>query len=266
MNTQIDLNQVRSFLLELLPKAGSMLEKYFYLKDLRQVDKGGVDFATEADFAVDKFLRKEIARKYPQIPFLTEETAPKDFSIFKNEEILWVIDPLDGTTNFSRGDFLFAISVGLVKRGVPQLGAIYVPMEKKIYWAQDDQPNAMLNNKKLVVSKINDLKTASLFVDWGYKPKERQETLRYLSKIITSFRQVKNIGSLVVALGLLVEGKTDAYIAIGHKPWDVAAISLIIKKSGGKITTPEGGAWEIFKPDIFVSNSLLHDQVLKLLL
>ncbi|MGA2968076.1 MAG: inositol monophosphatase family protein, partial [Candidatus Levyibacteriota bacterium] len=102
MNGSIDLTEARKYVKELIPQAGETLRRYFASQDFTQRKKEGVDFTTQADEEVDAFLRESIKKQYPQTNFLTEETAPKDYSPLKQMNNLWVIDPLDGTINFSR--------------------------------------------------------------------------------------------------------------------------------------------------------------------
>src|SRR2546430_822734 len=98
-------------------EAGEIVKKYFYSGEFTSHSKGGVDFATQADLEVDAFLIESLQKQFPQANFLTEETAPKDYSLLKGAEELFVIDPIDGTMNFSRGDEYCAISIALVERG-----------------------------------------------------------------------------------------------------------------------------------------------------
>ncbi len=129
----IDLTEARKYLIELLTQAGNTLRRYFDSGVYTQKSKGGVDFATQADEEVDAFLVEQIKRQYPQSNFLTEETAPADYSSLKDTKGLWVIDPLDGTVNFSRKHPNFAISIGLVDKGVSKLGVVHIPMTGDTY-------------------------------------------------------------------------------------------------------------------------------------
>ncbi len=263
--SSIDLNDARLFLLDLLPKAGEILRKYFTSGKFTSRSKGGVDFLTQADEEVDLFLSQNIKNKYPQTELLTEETAPKNYSSFKETENLWVIDPLDGTVNFSRGHPHFAISVGLVDRGVPKLGVVYAPIEDKLYWAQKDKNGAFLNGIPIKVSTTDNLKEVVIACDWGWDLQKRLEVVSWLSRISTHVRQIKSMGSAVADLASLADGKLDGYIHSGLKPWDVAASALLIEKAGGKITAADGGKWDIFNPRMLASNGILHEPILNLI-
>lgn len=251
---------------EIVTEAGEILKGYFKSQKFTSKSKGGVDFLTQADEEVDLFLREAIKKKYPQTQFLTEETAPSDYLSLKETENLWVIDPLDGTVNFSRKNPHFAISISLVNKGVSKFAIVYVPMSGELYWAQEDKDNAYLNGESIQVSKTHDLKETTLGCDWGWDLEKRLNVVDWLKNICTHVRQIKSMGSAVADLASLAEGKIDVYLCSGLKPWDVAASSLLIRKAGGKITTPTGGEWDIFNPDILASNGILHREILDLVI
>lgn len=259
-----NLTEARKYLIDLVLQASEILKKYFASGQYSSRRKQGVDFTTQADEEVDVFLRENIAKKYPQTNFLTEETAPDDYSSLKEADNLWVIDPLDGTINFSRKHPNFAISIGLVDKAVPKLGVVYVPMINNLYWAQADQEGAFLNRERINVSATDDLGESILACDWAWNLEKRLNIVKWLGNVSTHVRQIKSMGSAVADLASLANGRIDAYIHSGLKPWDVAASALLIEKSGGKITTPKGETWDVFHPDILASNGILHQKILDL--
>lgn len=265
MTKQINLYEAREYLVKLIQQAGDILKGYYASGKFTSESKGGVDFLTQADKEVDTFLLENIKKQYPACPILTEETAPEDYSSLKDLEDLWVIDPLDGTVNFSRHNSHFAISIGLISKGLSQLGIAYAPLEEKLYWTQADQEGVFLNGAPIKVSPTNDLREAVFVCDWGWKLSTRIETVRWLEKANTHVRQIKCMGSAVADLASLADGSIDSYIHSGLKPWDVAASSLFIEKAGGKITTATGGKWDVFNPEMLATNGILHDKILDLI-
>lgn len=265
MESKIDLTQARKYLAELTPRAGEILSKYFAHRNFRSREKEGIDFTTQADVEIDAFLRDNIERQYPQTNFLTEETASGDYSSLRDTENLWVIDPLDGTTNFSRKHPHFSISVALVNMGRPRLGVVYVPMTKDLYWAQLDQEGAYLNGKPIAVSSTDNLRKSVIACDWAWELEKRLNVLRWLGTVSPHVRQIKSMGSGVADLASLASGGIDVYFHSGYKPWDVAASALLIEKAGGKITTPTGESWDVFHSDILASNGILHNSILNLI-
>ena len=265
MIDSIELTQARKYLTDLVHQAGETLRKYFASRDFTQRSKAGVDFTTQADEEVDAFLLGEIRKRYPQTNFLTEETAPDDYSSLKDINNLWVIDPLDGTTNFSRKHPNFAISIGLVDKGVPKLGVVHIPMTGDTYWAQADQERAFLNGESIQVSATDNLGESVIACDWAWGLEKRLNVVNWLGNINTHVRAIKSMGSAAADLASLAGGQIDAYMHSGLKPWDIAASSLLIEKAGGKITTPTGGNWDVFSPDILASNGILHERLINLL-
>lgn len=265
MNNSIDLTEARKYLVNLVPQAGETLKKYFVSHDFTQRSKGGVDFTTQADEEVDAFLVEQIKKQYPQTKFLTEETSPTDYSSSKDVNDLWIIDPLDGTTNFSRKHPNFAISIGLVDKGIPRLGVVHIPMTGDTYWAQADQQEAFLNGEPIQVSPIDNLGASVVACDWAWGLEKRLNVVRWLGNISTHVRAIKSMGSAVADLASLAGGRIDAYMHSGLKPWDVAASALLIEKAGGKITTPTGANWDVFQPDLLATNGILHGRILNLI-
>lgn len=188
MISPVDLTEARKYLSELMPQAGETLRRYFNSGDFTLRSKGGVDFVTQADEEVDAFLHDNIQKKYPQTTLLTEETAPADYSSLKDVDNLWVIDPLDGTVNFSRRHPNFAISVGLVDKGIPKLGVVYLPITQDLYWAQADQEDTFLNGEPIHVSTTDDMTAAVIGCDWPWNLERRADIVRWLGNMNTQVR------------------------------------------------------------------------------
>lgn len=266
----INLEDAEKFLSKLLPEAGKIVKNYFEKGGWEQTAKEGVDFTTQADIETDEFLRGEISKKFPNHQFLTEETAP-DYNNpgilenLKNQEFLWMIDPLDGTGNFSTHDPHFAISVALASAGQPILAATYAPMFDELYLASTNKPFAICNGEKVEVSQNDDLKKAIVRVDWSWDLKRRPAMARIIQELSDKVRFVLIKGSAALDLSRLARGDYDAYIHMGLKPWDVAAASLIVEKAGGVVTTPDDKPWNIFTPEIFASNPRIRNKILAII-
>jgi myo-inositol-1(or 4)-monophosphatase len=261
----VNLNEATKFIIAVATQAGLILKEYFLSKNIKLEKKNMPDILTEADLTVDKFLIKTIKKKYPNSNFLTEETSPEDYLKFKNLKNLWVIDPLDGTLNFFRGNSNFAISIALVSKAVVKLGVVYIPMTEELYWAQEKDKNAYLSNKVVYVSKTADVNKTIVACDWEWNPRERKNISYCVNKFACKVQQIKCMGSASSDLASIASGKIDAYIHFNLKPWDVAAASLIIEKAGGIVSTADGKKWNIFSPNIFATNNLLHTSLLRLI-
>ncbi len=260
-----DLSNAGDKLQILIKEAGKKLCRYYSSKDYACRQKAGVDFTTQADEEVDKFLRDSLKKEFPQSNFLTEETALEDYSSLASTENLWVIDPLDGTINFSRGNPNFAISVALMDKGETELGAVYLPASDKLYFARSDKEGASLNQSPIQVSQTSDLRETVVACDWAWDLVKRKRVVSWLGQICGSVRQIKSMGSAAADLSSLAEGRIDVYLHSGLKPWDTAAAAFIIQKAGGKVTLPNGSPWSPFNPDILASNSNLQGKILDLI-
>lgn len=261
----MNMEDALSRVVTLAREAGEIAKRHFRTGNFTTQSKGGSDFLTQADSEVDTFLKDRLRRAFPDSQILTEETAPQDYSGLENAESLWIVDPIDGTTNFSRNDEHFAISIALVEKAKAKVGVVYLPVENKLYKAQIDKDNAYCNDQKIHVSDTAALETASVGYDWAWSMESREQMHAFVSKFMTKVRQPRALGSAASDLSLLAEGNIDVYINSGLKPWDIAAASLIIEKAGGILTTPHGEPFNVFKSDLVASNTILHHHFLELL-
>ena len=256
-----NLTSIREELVSVVHGAGKLVEK-FLAKGFTSHSKGGVDFATEADDATDVFLRDELSRRFPQTTFLTEETAPKEYASYVEKDNLWVIDAIDGTTNFSRGSSHFAISVGLVDKGKTKLGVVFLPLENKLYWAQSDMEKSYLNDAPIHVSRTSSLQKALLCCDWSWDIEKRKKTLGIFANILPNVRAIQSRGSAASEITSVASGNLDAYFAYGLKPWDVGASLLIAEKAGATIRTLQlDDQWSVFSSDLLVTNGKIDGEM-----
>lgn len=260
-----NLTETRKYFIDVALQAGSILNDLFGSKTLATTEKSGVDFTTQADIQADGFIQRLVKEKYPHATLLTEETAPGDYQSLINVENLVVVDPLDGTTNFSRGDPYFAISIALVEFGKPKVGVVYLPKKDELYWAQSDHDSSFYNDNSIRVSETDNLKKSVVTCAWSWDLVKRDEMYKLLGKIYPNVRAFITKGSAAAELAGLARGDIDIFCIPGLKPWDVAAAALFVEKAGGKITKPDGEEWNVFEPDILATNGILHDPILELL-
>ncbi|OGH68393.1 MAG: hypothetical protein A3I29_04050 [Candidatus Magasanikbacteria bacterium RIFCSPLOWO2_02_FULL_44_11] len=259
------LEKKRAFLVKIVGEAGVLLKDYFTSRNFSVKSKKGVEIITEADDEVDKKLREQIKAVYADSEFLTEETAPNDFRGYEKKRNLFIIDPIDGTTNFSRGRQNFSISIALVDEGVTQVAVIGVPMIGKIYEADRINEHALVNGNSIEVSDTSDLSRATFACDWPYDLNKKMQMVEILKRLTEkgNVRSIISGGSAAADLAALAEGQSDIYVIPTLKPWDVAAASLLIEKAGGKVTRLDGKQWDIFQAGdgILVSNGCLHNEL-----
>lgn len=258
-----DVPAYLDYISHLAREAGEILKHYFVNRNFSSRQKEGVDFTTEADLRADEFIREGLLRQFPY-PLLTEETAPKDFNNLANEEALWVVDPLDGTINFSRGCPNFAVSIALLRKGQPVFGLVYAPMSDELFWASEGVPLSVRNGKPIKVSTTEEPREAVIACDWAWGLDRRREVVRCIDRICGHVRQIKCMGSAVADLALLATGGIDVYFHAGLKPWDMAAPAIILEKAGGVITDLEGDSWNPFVDNILAGSPVMHRKILEL--
>lgn len=266
--SELDLTEARKVAVETALKAGYVLRESFAGNFTQESTKTpeGLDLTTDADTKSDQIIRRSLTSSFPQSEVLSEEVPPEEYSQFADTENLWIVDPLDGTINFSRGDPNFAISIAFVSRSVTRLAVIHVPMRGETYWAQADLPGVYLNGMLREVSKVNEFSKASIAIDWPYTNiKVRDEVIRWATCFAPHVLQPKSRGSAVIDLATLAAGNIDAYVQLGIKPWDIAAGALLVQKGGGTVTTPEGEPHSPFHDRILATNGILHERILNMI-
>ena len=193
----------------------------------------GIDFTTEADYVAEDIIISAIKREFPEDKILSEELSKKEKVQFDGTG--WVIDPIDGTINFSRSQGRparrFVVSVGYVQNWNPTIGVIYAPSEDELFRAEQGS-GACLNEKKIKPSPITELCNAVVEIDWSWDIKARTGIAEVIMKLHTFVRQILVRGSAAYGLCDVASGRIDAYIHTGLHPWDWAAGLIIAKEAG----------------------------------
>ncbi len=206
------------------------------LDKLNVEQKGRNDFVSDADHIAEKAVIDTIARHYPDHAILAEESGRHGES-----EYLWIIDPLDGTTNYLHGFPVFAVSVGLTHKGRLEHGAVYDPMRQELFCASRGQ-GAQLNGRKIRVTGRSDLERALLGTGFPYRD-SNLSLEPYLNMLVNAIKQtagIRRAGSAALDLCYVAAGRLDAYWETGLSTWDIAAGALIIREAGGIITGLDG--------------------------
>ncbi len=266
---RINSVEARIFFLEIAPQAGNILNRWFRSGDLKVSYKAPSDIVTSADLESQEFIATQIRKKFPSAVILGEEDRIDNFDDFKDLENLVVIDPLDGTANFSRGSENFGVSIALVHEGLVSACVVYIPRRELSFWADDNTKGAYLIDKKgkqggIFVSNVSRIEEASVAFDWPPRPNTgRDRTYIYLGTVIKEpIRQILSLGSAVSDLCKVACGELDAYINCGLSPWDVTP-SFIVVSAGGRRSTPRGKSHNIFEKDILASNGKIHDLLIQ---
>lgn len=230
-------------------------------RNLRVSFKGEIDLVTQFDRdAQDKIVRA-LNREFPDHGILSEEDINKNPS----SNIRWIIDPLDGTTNFAHGLPIWAISIGLEVDAEIVLGVVYDPNRSEIFSAIRDS-GARLNGKKIRVSNTRKLDRSLLVTGFPYDIRHsKQNNLREFSEFALRARAVRRLGSAALDLCYTACGRFDGYWEMRLSPWDQAAGSLILKESGGRITDFRGRPFNIYGDEVLGTNGLIHRQMMNVL-
>ncbi len=246
----------------LAKKGGQLLQKNFgKLKEDQIEFKGVHDVVTKLDKEVEKMYVEEIHKSYPDHGIIGEEGGSEN----PENEFVWVLDPLDGTRNYTREVPFYATTICLLKNKEPIIALIYCPVVNKMYHAIKNQ-GAYLNGKSIHVSKTDQLlKSAILYC---HKPEKEaiKNAEKYAVKLKIAAKEADRLRSAGCEMGMVAEGLSEAYLLDGLPLWDLAGGSLLIREAGGKVTDFNGKEWKPGDNNILLSNGTkIHEEVLNIL-
>ena len=256
----MNLQKEKTVITQAMRQAGKMLMRKFTTLNRAVVrEKSQHEVVTPADLASEKIILSALKKHFPHHHILSEEAGligqePSDY--------LWIIDPLDGTTNFSMGNPLFSISCALVKNEQIILGVIYVPFLNELYLAEKGKP-ATLNNKKIKVSSVNQIRHALFTFCHGNNLASIKRAINIHYYFKTAAKDIRQIGSAAIELCWVARGKTEAIIIPGAQPWDVAAGALIVRQAGGLVTDILGHSWNLKSHGFIDSNKKINDALIR---
>ena len=234
-------------------------------RSLRIENKSELDLVTEADLASERLIIDRVKTYYPRHSILAEESgATSPATPEAQDEWRWIIDPLDGTTNYAHGYPCFCVSIGLEHLGKLELGVIYDPMRDELFTAERGE-GAALNGRRIHISATNNLASALLCTGFPYDVRERGEFARHFTNFIMNAQAVRRDGSAALDLSYVACGRFDGFWEEGLRPWDVAAAVLMIEEAGGRVTHYDGSPFDIYTAPILASNGLVHEQMMRVL-
>ncbi|MEQ8209260.1 MAG: inositol monophosphatase family protein [Lacipirellulaceae bacterium] len=232
----------------------------------RAREKASRDFVTDADLASEKAIRQVISHHYSDHAILGEESAAKSAPAAEllAEPFCWVIDPLDGTTNYLHQFPLFAVSVGLVADGELQAGVIIDPLLNEKFAASRGE-GATLNGEPIRVSEAKNVEKSLVAVSFPPQLSRDSPDLKSFLDVATRCRAVRRTGSAALNLSYVACGRLDAHWAHQIHPWDAAAGALLVKEAGGTVTASRGGEFDLAEASYFTAaTSELHRSLLSL--
>lgn len=249
-------------LLKAIREVGAYLREQFYQFSRSETEyKTARDPVSYVDRHSEELLRERCARLLPEAGFILEESGGTDHE----RELVWVIDPLDGTKNFVHGIPLFGISVALLHHQKPIVGVVYAVPQDEIFWAVRGA-GAYLEKVPLHVSTANDPDKLLVVTGFMYRDPERAERYFYaLNEVMRRFGGLRRLGSAALDLAYVAAGRLDVFFEMDLNPWDVAAGSLLVEEAGGRVTDFAGGDTYLFGNSILAGGTWAHEAVLTVL-
>ncbi len=219
------------------------------------------NLVTEIDKKSEQLIIEKIKKRFPQHDFLGEESGGhKAVSDYK-----WIIDPLDGTTNYTHGLRIFCTSIGLEFKGEMILGVIYDPSSDELFTAEKNK-GAYLNNRKIQVSRTERLMESLIVTGFPYDIKVNpHNAVQHFSNVLMETQAVRRLGSAALDLSYVACGRFDGFWEVTLNPWDMAAGVLILQEAGGKFTNFKGFPSDIYTPNVLATNGIIHNQLVEVL-
>ncbi len=247
---------------EIILEAGEIFKEGYFNTNKHINLKGKKDLVTEYDIKIENFLKKKLAKF--NFNFIAEESL-----YFNKVSNTVIIDPIDGTTNFSHQVPHCAISVAVYENSHPKYAFVYNPILEEFFYAIKGK-GAYLNDKRIEVSKNENFQRALIATGFPYSSAENEDDLNWvinkLHKILPRCQDIRRLGSASLDLCYVGSGKYEGYYEINLKPWDVAAGMLIVKEAGGVVSNNVGDKYNMFEDKCIVaSNGLIHEKMIEIL-
>ncbi len=240
-------------------ESGKMIRAGFdNLKKEQIKEKSKGDYVTEYDTKSEKIIISAIKENFPDHSIMSEESGEENH----DSDYVWVVDPLDGTTNFKTHNPFFNVSVALVKNKNPVFAVVYSPMTNEIFRAERDQ-GATVNGNPINVSEQSDFERSYLSFCFGGSQEARERAGENYRNLIKHVRNLRQVGAAALELCYTAAGRFDTFLMSDLNSWDVAAGALIVKEAGGKVTDFDNNDWNLDSNDILASNNKIHDNVIE---
>jgi myo-inositol-1(or 4)-monophosphatase len=248
--------------IEVARQAGRFLKQN--VGRIQQIDRKlgqETNLVTEIDRNAERMIVERIKRRYPHHSFLGEEFGGSD----EQSEYKWIIDPLDGTTNFTHGLPIFCVSIGLEVNGELRLGVVYDPNLNELFTGERGK-GAYLNNRRVHVSTTRRLGESLLVTGFPYDIKTKTDNIfAHFQNFLNEAQAVRRLGSAALDLCYVAAGRFDGYWESFLNPWDMAAGVLIVQEAGGTCTDLRGFPTTIYEKPLLATNGLIHEQMVDVL-
>lgn len=230
--------------------------------------KGLRDIVTDTDTAAQQAALAVIADKFPDHRILAEEdpgSKPGDDGLWRIPEgITWIIDPLDGTSNYANSLPLISVSVGVTIDGAPTVGAIYDPLREEMFEAALGM-GATINGRAIEPLKPIALEDSLVNHDWARQVEAREHVLDTVLKLAPACRTMRAMGSAALGLAYVAVGRVQLHFNYGLMPWDAAGGAVIVREAGGELRAPDGSPWDLRSPSLIAAHPAILDEALKVM-
>ncbi|MGB2599755.1 MAG: inositol monophosphatase family protein [Candidatus Omnitrophota bacterium] len=251
-----ETRKIRDIAAEVVRETGKIA--FQNIGELRTIEykSARTDLVTDVDKRCESIIIERIRKEYPDHAILAEESGEKQ----GQSEYEWVVDPLDGTTNYAHRFPVFCVSIGVKRGDEVEVGVVYDPSRDELFEACRGK-GALLNGSPIKVSSADAVRDSLLATGFAYNVEGKIANLDYFKRMLESAQAVRRLGSAAIDLCYVACGRLDGFWELGLNPWDMAAAQLIVKEAGGMVTTMKGGQFDISKDDILASNGRIHEEM-----
>jgi len=241
-------------------RAAVVLEDWRHRFQVRE--KGRFDLVTDADLESQRTIREFLAQRFPEHGFLGEEDKASQKRPGSDSPPTWIVDPIDGTTNYVHDCPLYCISIGLQVAGELVVGVVHDPSRNELFAAAQGE-GAWLGERQLKTSAIDNLNQALLATGFPPDLRGQEKTLAWWHHFSLRTQSLRRTGSTALNLAYVAAGRFDGYWAFDNNVWDVAGATVLVREAGGVITNTDGSAYDPYTPDALASNGPLHRVLLE---
>ncbi|MBM7846028.1 inositol monophosphatase family protein [Herpetosiphon giganteus] len=252
---------MRSHAIAIAKAAGQILRDG--LRNERQIQhkSASIDLVTNIDLASEKLIVSSIHEHFPEHRIVAEESGDDG----RSAEYCWVIDPLDGTTNYAHGFPFFAVSIALLHNNQPTIGVVYDPWRDECFVGERGV-GAWLNDQPLHVTSTNTVDAALLSTGFPYTIRTNPDNnIAEFTKIVLKAQAIRRGGAAALDICYVAAGRSEGHWELGLKPWDTAAAAVILTEAGGKLSTWIGAEWNPWIDRLVATNGAVHAELVALL-
>ena len=253
------MKKIKQTLEKALLEAGAILKRAIE-RPIEVQYKSPISLVTETDKKVERAIIDIIRRKFPDHSILAEESEPQG-----NSGCKWIIDPVDGTSNFAHRFPVACVSIAFEENGIVKVGGVWNPFHGEWFWAERGK-GASLNGKKIRVSKMKTLKDSLLVTGFPYDRRKRASYyLNFMKAFLMKTQDIRRLGSAALDLCYVACGRFDGYWEFHLQPWDQAAAALIAKEAGARLSDFSGKPMNIYGKQTLATNGHIHDEMLAII-